>query len=89
VTAGRITREERERAEREAAASLAARAELRWSGYIKAKVPGTRGHAVFYPRGHDASSSSAITSWASRTAGRLIAEGATIVSVGMVAEVQS
>ncbi len=89
MTAGRITRAEVERAAREVAASIAQRAELEWAGYIKAKVPGVRGHSVFYPRGYDASSSSAIASWAARTAGRLIAEGATIVSVGMTAEVRS
>lgn len=75
------------RAEQQVAAENARRADLRWSGYIKAKVPGVRGHSVFYPHGYDASSSSAITSWSARKVGQLLSEGATIVAVGMSAEV--
>jgi len=89
VTAGRISRREVAAAERQVAAEQARRADLQWSGYVKYKQPGRRGHLIVYPRGYDASSSSAIASWAARTVGNVTAEGATIVAVGMVAEVQS
>lgn len=84
----RISRTDADAIYEQVKADNARRADLEWSGYIKAKVPGRRGHAVFYPRGFDASSSSAIASWAGRKVGQLIAEGATIVSIGMVAEVR-
>lgn len=87
MTGGRISRADIARAQAQVAAEHVTRADLEWSGYIKAKVPGVRGHAVFYPKGYEAHSPSAITSWAARKAGQLIAEGATIVAIGMTAEV--